>query len=160
MTTPTDPWALLAEVKRHMHNPRELSGLGFSDLRYRIDAALAAREAEGDKLVFTRVGPCLKDQHGDEWWNANFLRLAQSNKDSLRRVTEIIQHGARAEDERDKARRENERLRDALMLAEIDLEGDKTQCRICRTQSYRENAQRESHPHAQKCILFNERGMR
>jgi hypothetical protein len=108
-----DPWALLREARealvraenRMMAPPHQVP-----DVIERIDAALAEHEAEGDKLVFTRVGPCLKDQHGDEWWNAGFLRLAQSDKDSLRRVTDIIQYGAKAEDERDKAQRENERL--------------------------------------------------
>ena len=107
-----------AELLALLREAREdVDAMGNGDLCRAIDralaihdAALAEREAEGDKLVFTRVGPCLKDQHGDEWWNAGFLRLAQSDKDSLRRVTDIIQHGAKAEDERDKAQRENERL--------------------------------------------------
>lgn len=34
--------ALLVEVQHHMHHPFHLSGLGFTDLRTRIDAALAA----------------------------------------------------------------------------------------------------------------------
>ena len=38
-TQKVDPWALLREARDHMHHPFALSGLGFTDLRTRIDAA-------------------------------------------------------------------------------------------------------------------------
>ncbi len=157
--TPSELIDLLRQARATLESVGQVpTGEGNSrarDLHHRIDAALKTQP--DDELVFTRFGPQLRDQHGDRWWNEKILQLAQSDKDSIQRVVDIITASARAEDERDAARRDAANLRVALMRVEVDLAGDRTWCRLCRTEARGDGVTRALHPHEADCILYARR---
>jgi hypothetical protein len=56
--------------------------------------------------------------------------------------------------ERDEARAEVARLREALALSEVDVALARTWCRLCRTENRSDARSRADHPHAMECILY------
>lgn len=60
---------------------------------------------------------------------------------------------ARVTEERDVARAEASRLREALELAEVEVALDRSWCRICRTEGRGSYRGRGVHPHERRCVL-------
>lgn len=131
----------------------------FCALKNRIGAALSESsdsmtgDAAPEKLVFTRNGPFLEDQHGGKWWNETLLTLTQSDKANVAKVERIIVANARAENDLTQALAESRKLRSALELAAVEVSSQRTYCILCRTEYRGDEPSRVEHPHDRACAL-------
>lgn len=82
-----------------------------------------------------------------EWLQEELRERASTEIDYLRGFIESLV------EERDEARAEVTKLRDALALSEVDVSLARTWCRICRTENRSNERSRDAHPHEARCPL-------